>query len=117
MKGKVLGFDAANGTGAISGDDGQRYSFAAADFKSPGPAKPNDGVDFEVQAGAAKNIYVTKASGASIDLSGAASSPAVANILAKPNVIWAAIIILGSLVGGYLSTLSMIGGGPMGIYG
>ena len=109
MKGKVLGFDAASGTGAISGENGQRYNFTAAEFKSPTPAKPNDNVDFEVDGANAKNIYVTSGAGASVDLSAMASNPTVAGILAKPNVIWAAIVILGSLIAGYLSTLGALG--------
>lgn len=116
MKGKVLGFDAAAGTGAISGDDGQRYNFTAADFKSPPPAKANDAVDFEADAGTAKNIYVT-AGAVNVDLAAMAANPTVANILAKPYVIWAAVIILGSLIAGYLNTLQLIGGGPMGMFG
>jgi hypothetical protein len=115
MKGKVLGFDAASGTGAISGEGGQRYNFTAAEFKSGAPAKPGDNVDFEVDGANAKNIYVTTAS-ASVDLSAMASNPTVAGILAKPNVIWAAIVILGSLIAGYLSTLGALGqmSGPFG---
>jgi cold shock CspA family protein len=116
MKGKVLGFDAAAGTGAITGDDGKRYAFVATDNKSPGALKPGDTVDFQVEGDAAKDIYAV-AAGASVDLSAMAGSPAVANILAKPNVIWAALIILGSLIGGYFSTIELIGGGPMGVFG
>lgn len=123
MKGKVLGFDPTSGTGAITGDDGNRYNFATADNKSPAPLKPNDTVDFEVDGNTAKNIYVVK-TGFSIPTGGASTGAAAgaagdyaAMILAKPNVIWAAIIILGSLIGGYFNTLSLIGGGPMGIFG
>ena len=61
MKGKILGFDAASGTGAISGEGGQRYNFTAADFKSPAPAKTGDNVDFEADGATAKNIYMTAA--------------------------------------------------------
>lgn len=107
MKGKILGFDAAAGTGAITGDDGQRYSFTTADFKSPGAAKPGDSVDFQGAAGAAKDIYVT-AGGVNVDLSSLTSNATVAGILAKPNVIWAAVIILGSLIAGYFGTLEAL---------
>ena len=115
MKGKVLGFDPTSGTGAITGDDGNRYNFAAADNKSPAPLKPNDTVDFEVDGSSAKNIYAVK-TGFSMPTGGGASPGAAvgagvggdyaAMILAKPNVIWAAVIILGSLIGGYFNTLS-----------
>lgn len=112
MKGKVLGFDAAAGTGAISGDDGQRYNFTAADFKSPPPAKPNDAVDFEAEGGSARNIYITAAS---VDLAAVASNPTVAKILAKPYVLWAAVVILGSLIAGHLSYLNLLSLGFSGL--
>lgn len=102
MKGKILGFDAASGTGAINGENGQRYNFTAADFKSPAPAKANDNVDFEADGANAKNIYVTAAAMPNVDLGALAANPTVAGILAKPYVIWAAVIILGSLIAGYI---------------
>ena len=47
-----------------------------------------------------------------------AANPDVANILAKPNVIWAAVIILGSLIARLFQLRStLIGGGPMGVSG
>lgn len=125
MKGKVLGFDPASGTGAINGDDGKRYKFAAADNKSPAPLKANDTVDFEVADDAAKEIYVVKA-GFSIPagLGGtpgtegtpAAGGDVVATILARPHAIWAAVVILGSAIAGYLGALSFLNAisGPFG---
>jgi len=107
MKGKVLGFDAAAGTGAISGDDGKRYAFAVADNKSPAVLKPGDAVDFQIEGDAAKDIYVV-AGEPSVDLAALAANPAVANVLAKPNVIWAGVIILGSLIAGYVGTLEAL---------
>lgn len=116
MKGKILGFDAAGGTGAISGEDGQRYTFTAADFKSPAPAKAGDNVDFAVEGSSAKEIYVTAAALPNVDLSALKSNATVANILAKPYVIWAAVIILGSLIAGYFSSLGFLNqmSGPFG---
>lgn len=126
MKGKVLGFDPTSGTGAINGDDGKRYKFTAADNKSPAPLKPNDSVDFEAADDAAKEIYAVK-SGFSIPSSGSASGGVtggapvaggeyVQMILAKPYVIWAAVIILGSLIAGYFSALGLLNSmsGPFG---
>jgi hypothetical protein len=110
MKGKVLGFDAAAGTGAISGDDNQRYSFVASEFKGTAPAKAGDNVDFEIDAGAAKNIYVTAAAIPNVDLAALSANPTVAGILAKPAIIWAGVIILGALIGGYLNILNGFGG-------
>lgn len=107
MKGKVLGFDAAAGTGAITGDDGKRYAFVLADNKSPSALKPGDTVDFQVEGDTAKDIYAV-AGEPSVDLAALAANPAVANVLAKPNVIWAGVIILGSLIAGYLGTLEAL---------
>lgn len=126
MKGKVLGFDAVAGTGAITGDDGNRYNFTAADNKSPTPLKPNDTVDFEVEGNSAKNIYAVK-TGFSIPnvggtggaATGSAGAPAggdfVQTLMARPNIIWAAIIILGALVGNYLGLFNAMG--QMGQFG
>ena len=129
MKGKVLGFDPASGTGAINGEDGKRYKFAAADNKSPAPLKANDSVDFEAAEDAAREIYAVKsgfsipsvgdpATGASnIDLSAMAANPAVASLLARPYVIWGAVIILGSLIAGYFGALEALSemSGMMGL--
>ena len=46
MQGKVLTFDEATGMGAIVGDDGARYLFAAPDVRSPLPLKSGQRVDF-----------------------------------------------------------------------
>lgn len=117
MKGKVLGYDPATGTGVINGDDGNRYKFSISDNKSPAPPKPGDEVDYVADAGTAKEIFVIAAApppppppGASIDMSNIANDPNVKNILAKPNVIWAGVILLGSLMAGYLfGALGMLG--------
>ena len=45
MRGEILSFDETTGTGLISGDDGQRYEFNAADVQSGAPA-PAKRVDF-----------------------------------------------------------------------
>ncbi len=128
MKGKVLGFDPAAGTGAINGDDGKRYKFAAADNKSPTPLKANDTVDFDGADGEnAKEIYAVKTgfampTGLGAGAGDAAGGTPVAGgeyvqmILAKPYVIWAAVIILGSLIAGYFSALGLLNSmsGPFG---
>jgi hypothetical protein len=69
MDGKVLGFDAASGTGAIKASDGARYTFSIGDWKGTAAPKPNDDVDFEAVGGAAREIYVTR-TGLNIDLGG-----------------------------------------------
>ena len=116
MKGKVLGFDAASGTGAINGENGQRYSFTAAEFKSPAPAKPNDNVDFEVDGANAKNIYVTAGAMPNVDSPPSPRTRLSRTFLPSPMCIWAAVIILGSLIAGYFNTLGALGdmSGPYG---
>ena len=121
MKGKVLGFDPVNGTGAVNGDDGKRYKFMAADNKSPAPLKANDSVDFEADGENAKEIYAVKSGfamptglGANPGAAAGAGAPMaggeyVQMVLARPYVIWAAVIILGSLIAGYFGTLDALG--------
>jgi len=60
MKGKVLDFNLQSGEGLISGDDGNRYSFVSAEWKSSDihPIKGAE-VDFTVTDGEAKQVYVT----------------------------------------------------------
>lgn len=58
MRGRVLGFDAVNGTGMISGDDGNRYSVGRIDLQ--GGAKsliPGGTVDFEANGVTAISVY------------------------------------------------------------
>lgn len=46
MRGEVLTFDRATGVGAISGSDGQRYLFTAADVRSGGTPRSGQSADF-----------------------------------------------------------------------
>ncbi len=124
MKGKVLAYDPATGTGVITGDDGNRYKFSVSDNRSPAAPRAGDEVDYVADAESAKEIFVVAPAapaapppGASIDMSKIAADPNVKNILAKPNVIWAGVVILGSLIAGYFSAIQLIGGGPMGMMG
>lgn len=60
MRGKVLSYTDLEGTGLISGDDGQRYAFTRGDLGGGvRSVVPGTDVDFEVEDGAARNIYVT----------------------------------------------------------
>ena len=56
MNGTVLHFDAAEG-GLIRGGDGQRYSFAAGDWKGDTPPASGQNVDFEIEGAAARSVY------------------------------------------------------------
>lgn len=57
MRGRILGFDQRTGQGNISGEDGQRYPFAGAEWKQPRPPAQGEPVDFDVSNGAALSIY------------------------------------------------------------
>lgn len=57
MRGQVLAWDYRTGIGEISGDDGQRYGFAVAEWKADAPPQPRQIVDFEITDGLAMAIY------------------------------------------------------------
>jgi TM2 domain-containing membrane protein YozV len=60
MRGKVLSYADLDGTGLIGGDDGQRYAFTRGDLGGGVRSViPGTDVDFEVEDGAARNIYIT----------------------------------------------------------
>lgn len=110
MKGQVLGFDGT--TGAISGEDGARYSFAADAWKGERPPQSRDAVDFVVTDGAAHDVYlVQSALGATIGslganarekLGGAGAAPGAAGVRTfvaeRPQVILAGVALLASLL-------------------
>jgi TM2 domain-containing membrane protein YozV len=63
MRGRVLGWDNTVSQGQISGEDGQRYTFARPDWReSYWPAR-GQVVDFEANTDRAGNIYVLQGSG------------------------------------------------------
>src|SRR5260221_13135523 len=57
MQGIVIGFDPDSNTGAIGGDDGRSYDFAAADWR--GESRPRHGVriDFVGDGQHAAQVY------------------------------------------------------------
>ncbi|MES2445461.1 MAG: hypothetical protein V4574_21755 [Pseudomonadota bacterium] len=57
MRGTILGFDAASGTGAINDLSGGRLRFGADAWRGPGEPIPGRLVDFEVADGEAIDIY------------------------------------------------------------
>jgi TM2 domain-containing membrane protein YozV/cold shock CspA family protein len=60
MRGKILSYADLEGTGLISGDDGQRYTFTRGALGNGlRSVIPGSDVDFELIDGAAANIYVT----------------------------------------------------------
>lgn len=58
MRGKLLSFDHREGGGLISGDDGVRYNFSAAEWKSSQYPAVGQTIDFEpAEAGTALALY------------------------------------------------------------
>src|SRR5687768_9994361 len=59
MRGVVLDFSVQENAGALTSDDGQRYYFGGADWKTAGALpQPGTRVDFEVEDTFARKIYV-----------------------------------------------------------
>jgi len=58
MRGTILGFDAASGTGAITDATGGRLRFSREAWRSPGEPVPGRAVDFEVAGGEAVDIFL-----------------------------------------------------------
>lgn len=88
MKGKILGFNQAEGSGAIAAEDGSRHRFLFEDWRGDKPPAAGMNVDFESVEGAARDIYpVTGAAMAAlgninVDLSGISTSPEGAKVTA-----------------------------------
>lgn len=57
MKGTILNFNPASREGVISGEDGNRYSFEAQEWKSAVSPASGSHVDFSINGGAATDIY------------------------------------------------------------
>jgi TM2 domain-containing membrane protein YozV len=60
MKGKILDFSIQNSSGVISADDGQRYNFSSAEWKSDISPVAGQIVDFSIDGENATGIYVEK---------------------------------------------------------
>lgn len=58
MRGEILTYDDGPGSGLISGDDGQRYSFARADLQQLTPVRAGMKVDFVPADGVATQVIV-----------------------------------------------------------
>jgi hypothetical protein len=72
MKGQILGFDGQKG--AITGEDGNRYSFELAEWKSDKVPQPRDNVDFVAADGVATEIYRIAGSFSAPSLGGVGAS-------------------------------------------
>ena len=112
MKGKVLGYDGS--AGAITGEDGTRYRFEAANWRDQRLPQPNQEVDFVAEGEAADEIYVTRAAGIlGADFSGGTKSVqgglaragesdiarrGLALAKSRPNLVLAALILIVSVL-------------------
>ncbi|MCW3847675.1 TM2 domain-containing protein [Sphingomonas sp. LB-2] len=57
MRGTILAFDFRTGEGKISGEDGNRYSFAGGEWHGGGQPVANQSVDFEASERDALAVY------------------------------------------------------------
>lgn len=112
MKGKILGFNEVEGSGAISAEDGSRHSFIEADWRGQRPPQAGMTVDFESADGAAKEIYpVTSGAMAALgsmntDLGGLSGSPEGARIAAMLTGSLAAPLALVVIAACFMSAIT-----------
>ena len=57
MQGTILDFSIQSNSGAISGDDGNRYVFSGSEWKASRPPTRGTNVDFTIEDNQAKEIY------------------------------------------------------------
>lgn len=58
MKGKILDFSIQSNSGAISGEDGERYNFDGTDWAGDSPPTRGMSVDFSTDGDQAKEVYL-----------------------------------------------------------
>jgi len=100
MKGQVLGFDGTKG--AISAEDGSRYSFTKDEWRDERPPAPRDQVDFVASGEEAREIYRVKAAlSVNLPSAGAVDTEKVqaarGYIALRPQLILAAVVIVAGL--------------------
>ncbi|MBN8552734.1 MAG: TM2 domain-containing protein [Caulobacterales bacterium] len=125
MRGKVLSYQDLEGTGVISGDDGNRYNFLRGDLQDGArTVRVGADVDFNAEGDKASAIYVIGSGSTAADsiseavesFSGGEKNKVVAGLLAiilgalgihkfylgltQPGVIMLAITLVGSIVAG-----------------
>jgi hypothetical protein len=96
MDGRVLHYDPAEEAGLIRGSDGERYAFAAGDWRSPHSPAAGDGVDFDVAEGRAVEIFLVAQAPAA-----APARPredAATYVKRRPALIFALVILLGCML-------------------
>ena len=111
-----MGFDGT--TGAISGDDGERYSFVQASWRGDRLPQAHDAVDFVAVADAATDIYPLRLSlGDRLNRLGdgtvrerLARTGARTLLVENPQIVILGIAILASILLGFVRNASMSGG-------
>lgn len=88
MQGQILDYSVQSNAGVITGEDGNRYTFAGSEWRETAPPARGMRVDFEVHGAAAVSVYRALAGAGS---SGAAVSGAKSKVVAG---------VLGILLGG-----------------
>lgn len=84
MKGRILGTATIDAAGAITGEDGQRYRYRLADWRGERAATPGVSVDFEIEAGEAKEVYPAVGAGVLGGALGGAPMPSVEQLSSSP---------------------------------
>lgn len=84
MKGRILGAATIDAAGAITGEDGNRYRYKLADWRGERAATPGVSVDFEVEAGEAKEVYPAVGAGVLGGALGGAPMPSVEQLSSSP---------------------------------
>jgi uncharacterized RDD family membrane protein YckC len=81
MTGQILDYSIQTNSGAISGDDGNRYSFTGADWQEAGAPQPGTRVDFEANGNVAAGIYSeARVAGATLAVATPAAGAVAASI-------------------------------------
>lgn len=122
MKGKILGYSEADGSGAISAEDGSRHRFTRADWRGDKPPAAGVAVDFESEGGAAREIYpvggaaLAALGNINVDLSGLSGSAGGARateLFTKSLAVPLALVILLACflnaLGSPMKSVSLIG--------
>ncbi len=112
MKGQVLTYTDTTGTGVISGEDGKRYGFSKAEWKSERLPTAGAQVDFEPRESEAAAIYVlVQPPAASINLEAVGASPTARRALNLLRTKLEAPLALAALIVCLLSFLAISHGG------
>lgn len=100
MKGRILGFTTSSGTGTIAGEDGNRYGFSQAEWRSDQTIASGVAVDFERRGSEAVGVYPVTDFGTG--MAALAASPALvkARALATTTLTFplAIVLLLASLM-------------------